>query len=117
MDIKILEQPLEGFCGQTCIALLKNISVEDVVKHTKCGKNKMSGKKLFQALDLYEIKRADKMKYTKGQVVELPKCCILSEHGHFLLHYNGVFYDNILGVFTEYDFSRLVAYLEIDIVK
>ena len=115
MDIKILSQSLEGLCGQTCIALLKNISVEDVVKYTNCGKNKMSGKKLFQALDLYDIKHADKMKYTWGKVVKLPKCCILSQHGHFLLYYNEVFYDNMLGVFTEYDFSQLVAYLEIDV--
>lgn len=28
MDTKILSQPLQGFCGQTCIALIKNISVE-----------------------------------------------------------------------------------------
>ncbi|WP_297419814.1 hypothetical protein [Clostridium sp.] len=117
MDTKILSQHLEGLCGQTCIALLKNISVEDVVRYTKCGKNKMSGKKLFQALDLYDIKRADKMKYTREQIVELPQCCILSEHGHFLLYYQGVFYDNIRGVFTEYDFSQLVAYLELDIGK
>lgn len=32
---------------------------------------------------------------------------------HFLLHYDGKFYDNIKGVFTEYDYSQLVAYLEI----
>ncbi|ERK30171.1 hypothetical protein [Clostridium intestinale] len=115
MDTKILSQPLEGFCGQACIALLKNISVEDVVRHTKCGENKMSGKKLFQALDLYDIKRAEKMKYTKGKDVELPQCCILSEHGHFLLYYKGTFYDNIRGAFTEYDFSKLVAYSEINI--
>jgi len=47
----------------------------------------------------------------------LPQCCILSEHGHFLLYYQGVFYDNIRGVFSEYDFSQLVAYLELDIGK
>lgn len=47
----------------------------------------MSGKKLFQTLDLYDIKRSDKMKHTKGQVVGLPQCCILSEHGHFILYY------------------------------
>ncbi len=117
MDTKILSQPLEGLCGQTCIALLKNISVEEVVNYTKCGKGKMSGKKLFEALDLYNIKRADKMKYTRGKVVELPTCCILSEHGHFLLYYNGFFYDNIRGIFTDYDLSQLVAYLKLDIVK
>ncbi|MBB6625339.1 hypothetical protein H7E67_18140 [Clostridium gasigenes] len=91
MDTKILSQPLEGLCGQTCIALLKNISVEEVINYTKCGKGKMSGKKLFEALDLYNIKRAYKMKYTRGKVVELSACCILSEHGHFLLYYQAYF--------------------------
>lgn len=77
----------------------------------------MSGRKLFEALDLYHIPRAEKMKYTRGNPVALPRCCILSEHGHFLLHYDGTFYDNIKGVFTDYDYNRLVAYLEIDFAK
>lgn len=117
MNIDILSQELFGLCGQTCIALLTDTTVEEVVKHTKCGKGKMFGRKLFEALDLYHIPHAEKMKYTRGNPVELPKCCILSEHGHFLLHYDGTFYDNIKGIFTEYDYSQLVAYLEINFVK
>lgn len=113
MNTQLLEQPLEGLCGQTCIALLTNSTVDEVVKHTKRGKGKMSGRRLFEALDLYSIPHAGKMKYTRGAAVELPRCCILSEHGHFLLYCDGVYYDNIKGVFTQYDFSALVAYLEI----
>ena len=113
INTEILSQPLEGLCGQTCIALLTDTTVSEVVKRTKCGKGKMSGRKLFEALDLYGIPRAEKMKYTRGAVVELPECCILSEHGHFLLYHNGTCYDNIRGEFSGYDFSALVAYLEI----
>jgi hypothetical protein len=113
MNTEIVSQKLFGFCGQTCIALLADTTVEEVVKRTKCGKGKMSGKKLFEALDLYHIPHAEKMKYTRGKTVILPACCILSTGGHFLLHNNGVFYDNIKGVFTEYDYGQLVAYLEI----
>lgn len=113
MDTQILSQDLRGLCGQTCIALLSGTSVQDVVKRTKCGKGKMSGRKLFEALDTYGIPRAEKMKYTRGKPVELPACCILSEHGHFLLHRDGVFYDNIKGVSHEYNYAELVAYLEI----
>lgn len=53
MKKQILSQPFEGLCGQTCIALLKDISVEQVVREAKCGKYKMSGRRLFEALDLY----------------------------------------------------------------
>ena len=112
-NTEILSQPLEGLCGQFCIALLTNKSVTEIVEYTKCGKGKMSGRKLFMALDLYNIPHAEKMKYTRGKQVEIPKCCILSEHGHFLLHKDGVFYDNIKAEFTAYDMSNLVAYLEI----
>ena len=41
---------------------------------------------------LYKIWALDKMKYTKAQVIELPQCCVLREHGHLLLYYQGVFY-------------------------
>lgn len=117
MNTEILTKELQGLCGQTCIALLMDITVDEVVKYTKCGKGKMSGKKLFEALDLYKIPRAEKMIYTRGKTVELPIYCILSEHGHFLLYCKGVFYDNIKGIFTEYDYSQLVAYLEINLCK
>ena len=113
INTQVLTQSLEGLCGQTCIALLIDTTVDEVVKRTKCGKGKMSGRKLFEALDLYGIPHAEKMKYTRGATVELPRCCILSEHGHFLLYNDGVCFDNMRGEFTEYDFSALVAYLEI----
>lgn len=117
MNTDISSRELFGLCGQTCIALLTDTTVKEVVKQTKCGKGKMSGRKLFEALDLFHIPHAEKMKYTRGKPIELPMCCILSEHGHFLLHYDGKFYDNIKGVFTEYDYSQLVAYLEIFLAK
>lgn len=117
MNTEILSQELRGLCGQTCIALLADTTVQEVVKRTKCGKGKMSGRKLFEALDLYHIPRAEKMKYTRGKPADLPMCCILSEHGHFLLYYKGVFYDNIKGIFNEYDYGQLVAYLEITPVE
>ncbi len=113
LNTEILSHQLDGLCGQVCIALLTNKSVKEIVEYTKCGKGKMSGRKLFIGLDLYKIPHAEKMKYTRGKQAELPKCCILSEHGHFLLHKDGVFYDNIKGVFKDYDMSNLVAYLEI----
>lgn len=117
MNEQILSQPLEGLCGQTCIALLAGTTVEAVVKRTKYGKNKMSGRRLFETLDLYEIPHTKKMKYTRGKPVELPMCCILSCRGHFLLHKDGVYYDNIDGIFTDFDFSQLTAYLEIPLAE
>lgn len=113
MNPKILNGSLEGLCGQTCIALLTNNTVENVVKRTKCGKNKMSGKKLFEALDLYKILHVEKMIYTKGKLVQLPSCCILNQKGHFSVYKDGIYYDNILGVSTTFDFSTLTSYLEI----
>lgn len=113
LNKEILLQPSDGLCGQACLALLMNKSIDEIVKETKCGKGKMSGRKLFEALELYKISHAEKMKYTRGKTVQLPSCCILSEHGHFLLHKDEVFYDNVKGVFSDYDFAGLVAYLEL----
>ncbi|MBO0448762.1 hypothetical protein JZO76_04355 [Enterococcus sp. MJM12] len=115
MNEQILNQPLEGLCGQTCIALLADTTVQAVVSKTKCGKNKMTGHKLFTALDQYHISHAEKMKYTRGKTVVLPKRCLLSEKGHFLLYVDGLFYDNIKGVFSEYDYTKLTAYLDLTV--
>lgn len=117
MNIEILSQDLRKLCGQSCIALLADTTVDEVVKRTKYGRGEMSGRRLFETLDLYDIPHAEKMKYTRGKPVELPQCCILSEHGHFLIYHQGFFYDNIKGVFTDYDYSELVAYLTIQIAE
>ena len=47
----------------------------------------------------------------------MPKCCIMMEKMgrscHYLVHYDGKFYDSNLGVLEEYDMSKLLGYLEI----
>ena len=60
---------------------------------------------------------ADIIVYTEGRPAVLPKCCIMMEKMgrfcHYLVHYDGKFYDSNLGVLEEYDMSKLLGYLEI----
>ena len=49
--------------------------------------------------------------------VVLPKCCIMMEkmgrYSHYLIGYDGKFYDSSAGVLDEYDFTKLTGYLEV----
>ena len=55
--------------------------------------------------------------YTEGKPATLPKCCIMMEkmgrYNHYLIGYDGKYYDSSAGVLEEYDFSKLTGYLEV----
>ena len=72
--------------------------------------------RVISALNYYGIDHTDIIVYTEGRPV-LPKCCIMMEKMgrfcHYLVHYDGKFYDSNLGVMEEYDMSKLLGYLEI----
>ena len=52
-----------------------------------------------------------------GRDVELPKCTIIMErmgrYSHYLVGYDGKYYDPNLGVIKEFDMAKMVGYLEI----
>ncbi|MTI47137.1 DUF1905 domain-containing protein [Sporosalibacterium faouarense] len=116
-SIKSIIQPQDGMCGQTCVAMLAGITVEEVVKVMNARKWQASISKVIETLDYYGISHSSKMVYGKTRFENLPKCCILNVHlercNHLLLFYNGKYYDPSLGVLEEYDKEKIIGYLEI----
>ena len=69
-------------------------------------------------LNYYGIDHSNVIVYpAAGEKVVLPKCAILMEKmgrfSHYLLYFDGKFYDPNLGIMEEYDMTKLVGYLEI----
>lgn len=99
--INYVEQPTGYLCGQAVIAMLADVSMNEVISVMQTDKG-TSMSELRDALIWYGIKTATKArtKYTEG--MELPECCILSVklpgYGHWSLYYKGKFYDPEFGL-------------------
>lgn len=115
MDIII--QPEDGLCGQTCVAMLAGVTIAEVISVMDCREWQATMGRVISALNYYGIDHSDVIMYTEGKETTLPKCCIMMEkmglYCHYLVHYDGKFYDSNLGIITEYDMSKLLGYLEI----
>jgi len=115
MDIII--QPEDGLCGQTCVAMLAGVTIAEVISVMDCREWQATMGRVISALNYYGIDHSDIIMYTEGADATLPKCCIMMErmgrYCHYLVHYDGKFYDSNLGIITEYDMSKLLGYLEI----
>lgn len=116
--IEVIRQPQDGLCGQSCIAMLAGISIEEVSNIMHCAEWQATMGKMISALNYFGFEHSEEIIYTLGKPnVTLPKCCIMMEkmgrYSHYLIGYDGKFYDSGLGLLTEYDFSKLVGYLEV----
>lgn len=116
-SINYIKEPTGYLCGQSVIAMLADVSVDEVISIMQTDKD-TSTSYLRDALKWYGIKTTTKtrIKYTEG--AELPACCILSvtlpEYGHWSLYYKGKFYDPEFGILDELPKNaRLVSYWEI----
>lgn len=114
----IIIQPEDGLCGQACVAMLAGVTIAEVVAVMDCREWQATMGRVISALNYYGIAHADVINYTEGRDVVLPKCCIMMEkmgrYCHYLIGYDGKFYDSNLGVLEEYDMSKLQGYLEIN---
>ena len=65
-EIKYIKQPTEYLCGQACVAMIANVSVDDVIQvmHNDKGTGK---KDIAKALEHYGITQAKTM--TKADIV------------------------------------------------
>jgi len=110
-----IKQPTEYLCGQAVIAMLANVSVDDIIEVMQNDKG--AGTPLMrEALEYYGIKAKKRIYYTDG--VQLPECCILSlklpGYGHWSLYYKGTYYDPEFGESNEIPINaKLIAYMEI----
>ena len=114
MDVII--QPEDGLCGQTCVAMLAGVTIADVVRVMDCREWQATMGRMISALNYYGIDHSDVITYTEGLECVLPKCCILMERMgrfcHYLVAYDGLFYDPNLGVMDEFDMTKMMGYLE-----
>lgn len=114
--INYMKQPTEYLCGQTCVAMLAGVAVEEVV--SVMNNDKGTGKKdIEKALNYYGIRQARTMTKADNKSV-LPKVCILKvilpRYGHWILYYDGKYYDPEFGLMDElYGKARIQSYLEI----
>ena len=73
--------------------------------------------KMIDTLDYLGIRHSDVLMYNLGKEVELPRCCIIMErmgrYSHYLVGFDGKFYDPNLGILSEFDMTKVIGYLEI----
>ena len=117
--IEIIIQPEDGLCGQTCVAMLAGVTIAEVISVMDCREWQGTMGRVISALNYYGIDHSEVIVYTEGQEATLPKCCIMMEkmglYCHYLVHYNGKFYDSNLGIIQEYDMSKLLGYMEVKV--
>ncbi len=117
--INLIIQPEDGLCGQSCVAMLAGVTIAEVITVMDCREWQATMGRMISALNYYGIDHSDVIMYTEGRDVTLPKCCILMEkmglYCHYLIHYDGTFYDSSLGIIPEYDLSKLQGYLEVKV--
>ena len=114
--IEYIKQPTEYLCGQACVAMLADVTVEDVVSVMQNDKG--TGKKdIEKALNYYGIGQAKTMTKADNFSV-LPKVCILKvllpKYSHWILYYDGKYYDPEFGVIEgEYTYGKITSFLAI----
>ncbi len=116
-SMEVIIQPEDGLCGQACVAMLTGLTIAEVITVMDCREWQATMGRMISALNYYGIDHSDVIVYNEGRSVVLPKCCIMMEKMgrfcHYLIHFDGKFYDSNLGVLEEYDMSKLLGYLEI----
>lgn len=115
-EITYIKEPTGYLCGQSVIAMLAEVSVDEVIKVMQTDKG-TSVSEIGGALAYYGIKHAKTRKRVKDDTI-LPDICILSlrlpGYGHWSLYYKGVFYDPEFGVLNNLPpNSKLNHYWEI----
>ena len=116
-SVDLVTQPWDGLCGQACIAMIAGTSLDEACDIMKCREWQANMSKMIATLEYLGIRHADKIIYTLGKSVELPRCCIIMEkmgrYSHYLVHFDGGYYEPNQGVLKEFDQTKMVGYLEI----
>lgn len=116
-SMEVILQKQDGLCGQACVAMLAGNTIAEVITAMGCSEWQATMGRMISALNYFGIDHSDIIVYTEGRPAVLPKCCIMMEKlgrfCHYLVYYNGKYYDPNLGELEEYDMSKLQGYLEI----
>ena len=116
MDVII--QPEDGLCGQSCVAMLAGISLEETINIMHCSEWQATIAKIIGALNYFGFEHSEEIIYTLGNPdVKLPKCAVILEKmgrfSHYLVTFDGKYYDPNLGVMEHYDLTKVKGYLEV----
>jgi len=117
-SIEVIKQPHDGLCGQSCVAMLAGISLDETINIMHCGEWQATMNKIINALNYFGIDHSEEIIYTNGRAdVTLPKCCVIMEkmgrYSHYLVYFNGVGYDSNLGLIEDYDVTKVKGYMEV----
>ena len=110
-------QPHDGLCGQSCVAMLAGISLEETINIMHCSEWQATIAKIIGALNYFGFEHSEEIIYTLGNPdVKLPKCAVILEKmgrfSHYLVTFDGKYYDPNLGVMEHYDLTKVKGYLE-----
>lgn len=115
--IELVTQPWDGLCGQAAVAMIAGTTLDEACDLMHCREWQANMAKMITTLDYLGIPHSNTLVYTLGEEVELPKCAILMEkmgrYSHYLVSYDGKFYDPNNGIMPEFDITKLIGYLEI----
>ena len=116
--MQLIMQPTPFTCGQACIAMIAEKSIQEVIRDMKTDWATSIGQ-LTEALDRYGIRHAERHKrISKKNPVPHPYS-ILTVHmnagyTHWVLLYNEQYYDPEFGLIRgEYPHGRITSFLEI----
>lgn len=116
-SMEVIKQPEDGLCGQSCVAMLAGVTIAEVISVMDCREWQATMGRVISALNYYGIDHSDVIVYTEGRPAILPKCCVMMEkmgrYCHYLVYFDGKYYDSNLGILEEYDMTKLLGYLEI----
>ncbi len=116
--MELIIQPTFSTCGQACIAMIAEKSVEEVIKDMKTDAATSIGQ-LIEILDFYGIRHAERNKRISKKNPVPYGYSILTVHTntgytHWALLYNNKYYDPEFGVIEgEYTHGKITSFLEI----
>lgn len=118
-SVECILQPHDGLCGQACVAMLAGITLEETINVMHCSEWQATIAKIIDALNYFGLEHSEEIVYTcgKSEGTTLPKCAVILEKmgrfSHYLVTYDGKFYDPNLGVMEQYDLSKMKGFLEV----
>ena len=88
-EIHYIQQPTTFLCGQACVAMIANVSVDEVIQ--VMNNDKATGKKdIERALDHYGLRQAKAMTKADNNT-PLPPVCILKvllpRYSHWVFYF------------------------------
>lgn len=119
--INYIPQPTITTCGQACVAMFANISVEEAIE--KMGTDSSTERHhIINGLRACGVTCSNEFVEITNENPTYPPVCVLlvwfPTYGHWVVHYHGKFYDPEFGLLDEcVSHGRIGEYLEVNLTK